>query len=213
MDFDDLLMLVVKLLRTQPDVLASYRTRFKYVLVDEYQDTNRAQNEIVLLLGADHHNVTVVGDHDQAIYSFRKADIRNIMEFETAFPDAKVIALEQNYRSTKTILDAANAVIANNTTRVPKDLWTDGAQGDPIKRFRAEDEYDEAAWLAVGDRPDPPPLTGGNTATSPSSTGPTPRAGCSRRSSSATTSRTRWWGGPASMTGARSRTCSPTSGW
>ncbi len=148
MDFDDLLFLVVKLFRNHPDVLESYRTRFKHVLVDEYQDTNRAQNEIVLLLGAEHHNVTVVGDHDQAIYSFRKADIRNIMEFEEAFPDATVIPLEQNYRSTKTILDAANAVIANNTTRVPKDLWTDGAPGDPVNRFRAEDEYDEAAWLA-----------------------------------------------------------------
>jgi len=147
MDFDDLLLLTVKLLRNFPDVLESYQHRFKHVLVDEYQDTNRAQNEIVLLLGAGHHNVTVVGDSDQAIYGWRSADIRNILEFEETFPDAVVIPLEQNYRSTKTILDAANAVIANNTTRVPKDLWTVGERGEPLLRYRAEDEYDEAAWV------------------------------------------------------------------
>jgi DNA helicase-2/ATP-dependent DNA helicase PcrA len=147
MDFDDLLLLTVRLLRTFPDVLESYQNRFKHVLVDEYQDTNRAQNEIVLLLGAQHHNVTVVGDTDQAIYGWRSADIRNILEFEETFPDAAVIPLEQNYRSTKTILDAANAVIANNTTRVPKELWTAGEAGVPLSRYRAEDEYDEAAWV------------------------------------------------------------------
>ena len=147
MDFDDLLLQTVKLLRTFPEVLDSYRKRFKHVLVDEYQDTNRAQNEIVLLLGAEHHNVTVVGDSDQAIYGWRSADIRNILEFEESFPDAAVIPLEQNYRSTKTILDAANALIANNTTRLPKELWTTGGTGEPILRYRAEDEYDEAAWV------------------------------------------------------------------
>jgi DNA helicase-2/ATP-dependent DNA helicase PcrA len=147
MDFDDLLLLTVRLLRSFPEVLESYRNRFKHVLVDEYQDTNRAQNEIVLLLGAQHHNVTVVGDTDQAIYGWRSADIRNILEFEESFPDAVVIPLEQNYRSTKTILDAANAVIANNTTRVPKALWTAREAGVPLCRYRAEDEYDEAAWV------------------------------------------------------------------
>ena len=147
MDFDDLLLLTVRLLRSFPEVLESYQRRFKHVLVDEYQDTNRAQNEIVLLLGAQHHNVTVVGDTDQAIYGWRSADIRNILEFEETFPDAAVIPLEQNYRSTKTILDAANAVIANNTTRVPKELWTAGDAGVPLTRYRAEDEYDEAAWV------------------------------------------------------------------
>ena len=147
MDFDDLLLLTVRLLRSFPEVLESYRNRFKHVLVDEYQDTNRAQNEIVLLLGAQHHNVTVVGDTDQAIYGWRSADIRNILEFEESFPDAVVIPLAQNYRSTKTILDAANAVIANNTTRVPKALWTAGEAGVPLCRYRAEDEYDEAAWM------------------------------------------------------------------
>ena len=147
MDFDDLLLLTVRLLHTFPEVLDSYRRRFRHVLVDEYQDTNRAQNEIVLLLGAQHHNVTVVGDTDQAIYGWRSADIRNILEFEESFPDATVIPLEQNYRSTKTILDAANAVIANNTTRVPKALWTAGEAGVPLCRYRADDEYDEAAWV------------------------------------------------------------------
>jgi len=149
MDFDDLLSLTVKLFAIAPDVLESYRTRFKHVLVDEFQDTNRAQNEIVLLLAGEHHNVCVVGDSDQSIFGWRGADIRNIVEFEEAFPDAAVIPLEQNYRSTKTILDAANAVIANNVTRVPKDLWTEGDAGGPIVRYRAEDEYDEALWVTT----------------------------------------------------------------
>ena len=149
MDFDDLLLLTVKLFRVAPDVLDGYRTRFTHVLVDEFQDTNRAQNEIVLLLAAEHHSVCVVGDSDQSIFGWRGADIRNIVEFEEAFPDAAVIPLEQNYRSTKTILDAANAVIANNVTRVPKELWTEGGAGEPIIRYRAEDEYDEAAWVAT----------------------------------------------------------------
>ncbi len=149
MDFDDLLFQAVKLFRTAPDVLESYRTRFRQVLVDEYQDTNGVQNELVMLLCAEHRNICIVGDTDQSIYAFRGADIRNILEFEKAFPDAVVIPLEQNYRSTKTILDAANAVIVNNTSRVPKELWTDGARGEPINRFRAEDEYDEAAWVAA----------------------------------------------------------------
>ena len=148
MDFDDLLVLVVRLLREHPDVLDAYRKRFLHVLVDEYQDTNRAQNEIVLMLGAVHGNVTVVGDPEQAIYGFRRADVRNILEFEEAFPQAAVIPLEQNYRSTKTILDAANAVIANNLTRIPKELWTEGERGERIRRFRAEDEYEEAGWVA-----------------------------------------------------------------
>ena len=114
MDFDDLLMSTVTLFRRHPDVLAHYQQRFLHVLVDEYQDTNRVQNELVLQLGSTHRNVCVVGDADQSIYKFRGADMRNILQFEEAFPDATVIILEQNYRSTQTILDAANAVIANN---------------------------------------------------------------------------------------------------
>jgi DNA helicase II / ATP-dependent DNA helicase PcrA len=149
MDFDDLLLLAVKLFRTSGDVLESYQKKFRQVLVDEYQDTNRVQNEFVMLLCAEHRNVCIVGDTDQSIYAFRGADIRNILEFEKAFPDAVIIPLEQNYRSTKTILDAANAVIVNNSSRVPKELWTDGDRGEPVNRFRAEDEYDEAAWVAA----------------------------------------------------------------
>jgi DNA helicase-2/ATP-dependent DNA helicase PcrA len=149
MDFDDLLLLTVTLFRQAPDVLESYQKRFRQVLVDEYQDTNRVQNELVMLLCAQHRNICIVGDTDQSIYAFRGADIRNILEFERAFPDAEIIPLEQNYRSTKTILDAANAVIVNNTSRVPKELWTDGERGEPVNRYRAEDEYDEAAWVAA----------------------------------------------------------------
>ena len=147
MDFDDLLGVAVQLLQRNPEVLDHYRRRFRHVLVDEYQDTNRVQNELVLLLGAAHGNVCVVGDSDQSIYRFRGADIRNILEFEEAFPDATVVVLEQNYRSTQNILDAANAVIANNMGRKPKDLWTDQGRGDPIVRFHAEDEADEAHWV------------------------------------------------------------------
>jgi DNA helicase-2/ATP-dependent DNA helicase PcrA len=148
MDFDDLLGNALLLLREHPDVLAHYRQRFRYVLVDEYQDTNRVQNDLVLLIGAEHRNVCVVGDQDQSIYAFRGADMRNIVEFEDAFPDTTVVLLEQNYRSTQTILDAANAVIANNASRKPKELWTDQGKGEPIVRYHADDEVDEASWIS-----------------------------------------------------------------
>ena len=148
MDFDDLLRNVVELFRTTPEVLDHYRRRFRHVLVDEYQDTNRVQNEFVLQLAGEHHNVCVVGDSDQSIYRFRGADIRNILEFEEAFPDATVIVLEQNYRSTQTILDAANAVIANNAGRKPKELWTEEGDGHVIVRYHADDEADEGQWVA-----------------------------------------------------------------
>jgi len=148
MDFDDLLVNVVHLFRMHTDVLASYQDRFKYVLVDEYQDTNIAQNEIVLSLAARHHNVCVVGDTDQSIYAFRGADFRNIGQFEDAFDEVSVVVLEQNYRSTQNILDAANAVIAQNFGRKPKELWTETGPGDAIVRFHADDEGDEAAFVA-----------------------------------------------------------------
>jgi len=150
MDFDDLLGNAVLLLREHSDVLDQYRKRFEHVLVDEYQDTNVVQNELVVLLGAGHRNVCVVGDSDQSIYGFRGADIRNILEFERSFPDATVVVLDQNYRSTQTILDAANAVITKNPKNLgykPKELWTDAGSGDPITRFRADDEDDEARWV------------------------------------------------------------------
>ena len=147
MDFDDLLTLVVRLFREHPDVLAGYQERFQHILVDEYQDTNRAQNEIVLMLGAKHRNVFVVGDTDQSIYRFRGATTRNILDFETAFADTTVILLEQNYRSTQNVLDAANAVISNNLDRHPKRLWTDAERGEQIVWYRAADEDDEARWV------------------------------------------------------------------
>ncbi len=148
MDFDDLLTNTVKLFREHGDVLEHYRRRFEHILVDEYQDTNQAQNELVLLLADGHRNVCVVGDTDQSVYKFRGADFRNILEFEEAFPDVTTVILDQNYRSTQTILDAANAVIDNNVERKPKSLWTDSGMGERIVRYHAEDEGDEATWVA-----------------------------------------------------------------
>jgi DNA helicase-2/ATP-dependent DNA helicase PcrA len=147
MDFDDLLTNVVRLFRLHPDVLRVYQERFKHILIDEYQDTNMAQNAIVVMLGALHHNVCVVGDSDQSVYRFRGADFRNILEFENAFPEVTTVVLAQNYRSTQTILDAANAVITNNAGRKPKDLWTDQGKGEKIVRYFANDEFDEAKWV------------------------------------------------------------------
>ncbi|MEE9582873.1 MAG: DNA helicase PcrA [Acidimicrobiia bacterium] len=148
MDFDDLLMVTVELLGAFPRVLDEYQDRFRYVLVDEYQDTNHAQYRLVQLLAAKHRNLCVVGDSDQSIYAFRGADVRNILEFERDYQDARVVVLDRNYRSTQTILDAANAVIANNRGRTPKHLWTDLGTGDPVTVYRAEDEHDEAAFIA-----------------------------------------------------------------
>ncbi|MGH8980692.1 MAG: 3'-5' exonuclease, partial [Acidimicrobiales bacterium] len=148
MDFDDLLSQAVVLLRSAEDVAAAYRERFRHVLVDEYQDPNHAQHELVRLLAQAHGNVTVVGDSDQSVYRWRGADIANILEFEESFPDATTILLEQNYRSTQRILDAANAVIANNMSRRPKRLFTEGEEGERICVYRAEDERDEASFVA-----------------------------------------------------------------
>jgi DNA helicase-2/ATP-dependent DNA helicase PcrA len=148
MDFDDLLMVTVELFGAFPEVLATYQERFRYVLVDEYQDTNRAQYVLVKQLTDSHRNLCVVGDSDQSIYRFRGADIRNIRDFEVDYPDARIIILDQNYRSTETILDAANSVISNNTKRTPKNLWSDRGRGVPIMRFEAEDEHDEAGYVA-----------------------------------------------------------------
>ncbi|MFB3049889.1 MAG: UvrD-helicase domain-containing protein, partial [Acidimicrobiia bacterium] len=147
-DFDDILMLTVEIFQAFPEVLAHYQERFQYILVDEYQDTNHAQYTLVKLLGGKHRNVFVVGDADQSVYAFRGADMRNILDFEKDYEDARVVMLEQNYRSTQTILDAANAVIANNEDRKPKRLWTDEGAGDSIVTFEASDEQDEAAFVA-----------------------------------------------------------------
>ena len=148
MDFDDLLVRVVDLLELFPDARERYRSRFRWVLVDEYQDTNRVQYRLLQLLCAEHRNLCVVGDDFQSVYSFRGADIRNILDFETDFEDATVVKLEQNYRSTGTILDAANAVIANNVEQKPKRLWTDAGRGDPVKVTELGDEHEEGRYVA-----------------------------------------------------------------
>jgi DNA helicase-2/ATP-dependent DNA helicase PcrA len=148
MDFDDLLVNAVAMMRRDEGVLSSFQDRFKYLLVDEFQDTNGVQNELVMMLAAKHRNLCVVGDSDQSIYRFRAADVRNILQFEQRFPDAAVILLEQNFRSTQTILDAANAVISKNVGRHAKNLFTEGAEGEKIRLYRAADEYDEARWVA-----------------------------------------------------------------
>jgi DNA helicase-2/ATP-dependent DNA helicase PcrA len=148
MDFDDLLMVTVELLGAFPEVLAHYQERFQYLLVDEYQDTNRAQYVLVRRLAEQHRNLCVVGDGDQSIYRWRGADIRNITDFEKDYPEARIVVLEQNYRSTQTILDAANSVIAHNPRRTPKRLWSDRGAGAPIVRFEGEDEHDEAGFIA-----------------------------------------------------------------
>lgn len=150
LDFDDLLVKVVQLFQTQADVLDYYQERFRYIMVDEYQDTNTVQFELVRLLSAKYRNLCVVGDDDQSIYKFRGANIRNILDFEQVFPDAKVIKLEQNYRSTSNILNAANAVIRHNHGRKDKTLWTDNGEGDKINVRQFDTAFDEAEYI-VGD--------------------------------------------------------------
>lgn len=147
LDFDDLLMLAVKVLQEHEDIRQKYQERFKYILVDEYQDTNGAQYQLTSLLAGMYRNLCVVGDADQSIYGWRGADIRNIMDFEKDYPEATVIKLEQNYRSTKTILNAANMVIEHNIDRKPKKLWTDNPQGEKIIHYTASDERDEAKFI------------------------------------------------------------------
>lgn len=147
LDFDDLLLYTVRLFREHPEVLNRYRQRFRYILVDEYQDTNRVQYEIVLLLAGSHRNLCVVGDDDQSIYQFRGADIRNILDFERDWPDATVYKLEENYRSTASILDAAWHVVKHNTGRKEKKLWTRQPAGDPVSVYSAEDEHQEARYI------------------------------------------------------------------
>jgi DNA helicase II / ATP-dependent DNA helicase PcrA len=149
MDFDDLLVRTVDLLELFEDVRDRYRRAFRWVLVDEYQDTNRAQYRLLQLLCEEHRNLTVVGDEDQSVYGFRHADIRNILDFERDFPDATTVRLEENYRSTATILDSANAVIANNRERLGKHLWTGSGRGDPVRVAELDDEHAEARYVAA----------------------------------------------------------------
>ncbi len=146
-DFDDIINYTIQILTENPDILEYYSEKFRYVLVDEYQDTNKAQFTLITLLSAKHGNITVVGDNDQGIYSFRGADISNILNFEKDFPGTKIIKLEQNYRSTKPILDAANAVIKHNPKKYEKNLWTENKEGNMPKLHVAKNEYDEASYI------------------------------------------------------------------
>jgi DNA helicase-2/ATP-dependent DNA helicase PcrA len=148
-DFDDLLMLTVQVFERFPEALTRWQKAFRYILVDEYQDTNHAQYRLLQLLGAEHGNVCAVGDQDQSVYGFRGADIRNITEFETDFPGTYVVTLEQNYRSTNSILRAANAVIEHNSDRKPKHLFSDLGEGDPVRVIEVEDEHAEARFVAA----------------------------------------------------------------
>jgi ATP-dependent DNA helicase UvrD/PcrA len=148
-DFDDMLYLTVEIFERFPEALARWQKAFRYVLVDEYQDTNHAQYRLLQLLAGQHRNLFAVGDPDQSIYAFRGADIRNIMEFERDFPGTRTIALEQNYRSTNRILHGANAVIAHNRERKPKDLWSELGDGEPVRVLEVEDEHAEARFIAV----------------------------------------------------------------
>src|SRR6476619_1835312 len=149
-DFDDLLMLTVDVLDRFPDVREKWQKAFRYILVDEYQDTNHAQYRLLQLLAEKHQNLMAVGDPDQSIYAFRGADITNILDFERDFPGTRTIALEQNYRSTNSILDAANNVISNNRERKPKQLWSELGDGEPVRVLEVEDEHAEARFVAAG---------------------------------------------------------------
>src|SRR6202042_1742823 len=148
LDFDDLLLETVRLLKAVPEVREYYNRRYQYVLIDEYQDTNRPQYELMKLLAGEHKNICVVGDEDQSIYSWRGADIRNILEFEKDFPEAKTIRLEQNYRSDLVILEGASAVVARNLQRKGKNLWTSREGGAMIGYYEAPDGENEALFIA-----------------------------------------------------------------
>ncbi|HFI0234940.1 TPA: DNA helicase PcrA [Streptococcus suis] len=147
-DFDDLIMLTLRLFDQNPEVLTYYQQKYQYIHVDEYQDTNHAQYQLVKLLASRFKNICVVGDADQSIYGWRGADMQNILDFEKDYPESKVVLLEENYRSTKTVLQAANEVIENNRNRRPKKLWTQNAEGDKITYYKASDENDEAIYVA-----------------------------------------------------------------
>ena len=149
-DFDDLLMLTVDVLERFPDVREKWQEAFRYILVDEYQDTNHAQYRLLQLLAEKHQNLMAVGDPDQSIYSFRSADINNILDFERDFPGTRTVSLEQNYRSTNLILEAANTVISNNRERKPKELWSELGDGEPVRVLEVEDEHAEARFVAAG---------------------------------------------------------------
>ena len=215
LDFDDLLLEAVRLLKVSGEVRERYQRRYRYLLVDEYQDTNRPQYELMKLLAGEAKNVCAVGDEDQSIYSWRGADIRNILEFEKDFPNARIVRLEQNYRSTQMILEAAGAVVANNLQRKGKKLWTDRQGGSLIGYYEAPDGENEALFIA--DRIQTflreariQPTDSPEARIAPCSTAPTPSPGWSRRRCAATTSPTPWSAASAFTSAPRSKTCSAT---
>ena len=216
MDFDDLLLEAVRLLKVSGEVRERYRRRYRYLLVDEYQDTNRPQYELMKLLAGEHQNVCAVGDEDQSIYSWRGADIRNILEFEKDFPDARIVRLEQNYRSTQVILEAAGAVVANNLRRKGKKLWTDRQGGSLIGYYEAPDGENEALFIADKIQAFLRPRLKQKSLESsiaPCCIAPTRSRGWWRKRCAATTSATPWWADSAFTSAPRSRTCSATCAW
>ena len=182
LDFDDLLLETVRLLKAVPAVRDYYNRRFQYVMIDEYQDTNRPQYELMLLLAGSHHNICAVGDEDQSIYSWRGADIRNILEFEKDFPEAKIIRLEQNYRSTQNILQAASAVVSNNLKRKGKNLWTSRQGGARIGYYEAPTAKTKLSSPPITSRNICAKLSSkGRTRAPPCSIAPTRSHGCMKR--------------------------------
>ena len=212
LDFDDLLLETVRLLKVAPEVRERYNRRYKYLLIDEYQDTNRPQYELMKLLAGPARNVCVVGDEDQSIYSWRGADIRNILEFEKDFPEVRTIRLEQNYRSTQIILEGASAVVANNTQRKGKTLFTTREGGSLIGYYEAPDGENEALFIA--DRIQRYLRAAGASVRTrldaPSSIAPTRSRGWWKRRCAATRSSTTWSAASPSTTAPRSRTSSAT---
>jgi DNA helicase-2/ATP-dependent DNA helicase PcrA len=215
LDFDDLLMRTALLLRDDLEMRVKYQRKWRYLLVDEFQDTNLAQYKLLQLMAGEpenNRNLFAVGDDDQSIYRFRGADYRNVLRFRKDYPDARVILLEQNYRSTQTILDVANAVIANNRSRTPKTLHTENDKGLEVRVYEAYNENEEASYVCdeierlVASRALP-------TATLRSCIAPTPRAAPWKRSSSCARSSTSWWARPASTNAWRSRTRWPIYAW
>ncbi len=210
MDFDDLLVRTVNAMELFEEVRERWRRAFRHVLVDEYQDTNHAQYRLLQLLASAHGNLMVVGDEDQSIYGFRHADIRNILDFERDFPEAAVVKLEQNYRSTQTILSAANAVVEHNRERRPKALWTEDEGGELLQLSELTDEHEEARWVAGEIE-----RLGEEHGVARSDVAVFYRTNAMSRvledTWSATSCPTRWSAAPSSTTGPRSRTRSPTS--
>ena len=212
MDFDDLLLNVNILFRDFPDALEKYQNQFGYILVDEYQDTNFAQYAIIRRLAQNHANVCVVGDDAQSIYSFRGAKIENILRFQNDFPDAKVPKLEQNYRSTQNIVNAANSIIEKNTKQIRKKSFSSGDQGEKIKVTKAYTDKEEASLIASDLYA---AVRGGGvpTARRPCCIAPTRSRGRWRRRCATGTYPTRYTASCRSISARRSRTCSPTCGW